>query len=62
MIHKLPSTSVDLIELLDKKYPERSPDPKDDDREIWMKAGERRLVRELIASLNVSTENHMKGG
>lgn len=36
------------IDFLDRIYPERSPDPKDSEREIWMKAGERRLVRHLL--------------
>lgn len=33
---------------LDQQFPERCPDPKDTERELWMKAGERRLVRHLL--------------
>jgi hypothetical protein len=44
----LPYTSVLLIELLDERYPEKSPNPEDSEREVWMKAGERRLVRRLL--------------
>ena len=29
---------------LERRFPHRCPDPKDSEREIWMKAGERRLV------------------
>lgn len=52
----LPYTIGELIEDLDKEYPERSPNPKDSEREIWMKAGERRLVNILIARLNYTNE------
>ena len=45
-----------LIEWLSYMYPERCPNPKDDRREIWMKAGERRAIISLIAKL----ENTMK--
>lgn len=33
-----------LIDALDDLYPHRCPNPKDTEREIWMKAGERRLI------------------
>ncbi len=39
----------ELIDLLNELYPEQSPDPRDPEREVWMKAGERRLVRKLNA-------------
>lgn len=45
---KLPYISEELIEFLDKSFPERSPELSWSDREIWIKAGERRLVRYLI--------------
>ena len=51
MLPEVPYLSKDLIEMLDQKYPDRCPNPKDTDREIWMKAGERRLVNELLISL-----------
>lgn len=46
---KLPVLSVDLITELNKDFPERSPDPNDTEREIWMKAGERRVVNMLLS-------------
>jgi hypothetical protein len=36
------------IRYLDERFPERCPSPSDSEREIWMKAGERRLVRHLL--------------
>ena len=48
----LPVTANDLILKLDKLYPEKAPDPADDEREIWMKAGERRLVKALLHKLH----------
>lgn len=47
----LPVTAIDLITRLDKLYPEKAPDPLDSERELWMKAGERRLVRTLLHRL-----------
>lgn len=50
-MEQLPLTVEALIEALDKSYPERCPDPSWSDKEIWMKAGERRLVRRLLVLL-----------
>jgi hypothetical protein len=47
----VPTLSADLIRELNESYPERSPDPRDSEREVWMKAGERRAVRHLLARL-----------
>lgn len=44
---KIPYISDELIEFLNAAYPERSPEPSWTDREIWLKSGERRLVRKL---------------
>jgi hypothetical protein len=56
----LPSTVSELVEWLDKLYPERSPDPDDSEREIWMRVGERRLVRSLIAKLAATEKTEME--
>lgn len=42
-----PAIDKALLDWLDKVMPERSPNPLDNDREIWMKAGERRLINML---------------
>jgi len=44
---QFPEVTNELLRELDKRFPERCPDPKDSEREVWMKAGERRLVRFL---------------
>lgn len=38
---------LELLTALDQLYPPRCPDPNDSEREIWMKAGERRLLEVL---------------
>lgn len=45
--NQIPPISDALLDFLEAAYPERCADPKDTDREIWMKAGERRLVARL---------------
>jgi hypothetical protein len=54
----LPVFSVDLIRQLDESHPERSPDPQMSEREIWMMAGERRLVRNLVIRLKQLEESN----
>lgn len=49
--------SSDILKTLDQMYPPRPPDPKDTEREIWMKAGERRLVDVLWAKFNEASED-----
>lgn len=53
----LPVFSADLIKQLDRDYPERCPDPSDQVAEMWMKAGERRLVRNLLERLRQLEED-----
>lgn len=48
-MNNIPVFSIDLISELDRDYPEQCPDPATPEREIWMRAGERRLVRRLVA-------------
>ena len=56
-LHDIPA----LIEWLDTLYPDKCPDPKHTEREIWMKAGERRLVNTLISKLNATETKVLKG-
>lgn len=53
---KIPSFSIDLIKYLDELYPEKCPTVKQKEREIWMYAGKRELVRNL-KNLMTSLEN-----
>lgn len=48
--------SEDFLKTLDAMYPPRPPDPKETEREIWMKAGERRLVEVLQSKFNEAHE------
>ena len=41
---QLPYTVDELIKVLDKIYPDRSPSLKDNEREVWFKAGQRSVV------------------
>lgn len=52
--------SRELLEELDKMYPQRCPDPKDPEREVWMKAGERRAIDVLWAKFNEANENILR--
>lgn len=53
----LPATAEQLVALLDKTYPELSADPSWSDREVWMRAGERRLVRWLLRLRDEAADN-----
>ena len=44
---KLPDLSKDLIDALDARFPVRMADPKDSEREIWIKVGQRNVVEFL---------------
>lgn len=48
----IPPINRPLLEWLDQAFPEKCPDPKDTEREIWLKAGERRLVMKLRGHYN----------
>lgn len=46
-----------LMAELERIFPHRCPDPKDSEREIWMKAGERRVVDFLKAHYGDQQDN-----
>lgn len=50
-----------LIDELNSLHPHRCADPKDSEREIWMKAGERRLVDFLEGALANSSRSVLIG-
>jgi len=41
---QLPYTVDELINLLDKVFPEKAPDLKDNEKTVWHKAGQRSVV------------------
>lgn len=51
--------SPELLSTLTECYPHRCPDPNLTEREIWMKAGERRLVDVLLAKFNETQEDSL---
>lgn len=60
MDSKLPSLDPALVDALDRMYPERTPDPKWSNRAIWIKVGERNVVRRLQEELRRQSENLLK--
>jgi hypothetical protein len=56
---KLPVYSVDLIKELDAMYPDRCPDLKTSDREIWFQGGQRSVVRFLLSLIQENEEAAM---
>lgn len=46
----------ELMKALHSLYPAKSPDPRDSDREIWIKAGERRVVEVLQSKFDEANE------
>lgn len=43
----IPPIDREIIAYLDWLYPEQTPNPDHSEREIWMRAGERRVVKHL---------------
>ena len=56
-MERVPYLSRDLVSQLDALHPARPPNPKDSEREIWMKAGERRLIEGLMHTIQEQDEN-----
>ncbi len=44
---ELPDLSRRLLERLDELYPDKCPDPSDSERDVWIKAGQRKVVNFL---------------
>ncbi len=52
-----PSIPEALLTELNARYPERSPELEWSDREIWLRAGERRVIRFLNEMFKRQNEN-----
>ena len=61
MEEDFPPISQDLLDALDKAFPERCPNPKWDDRRIWMEVGNVEVVRFLKRKFNEQNENILTG-
>ncbi|MBU4567005.1 MAG: hypothetical protein KKE29_19995 [Proteobacteria bacterium] len=51
MSRRIPTPDPALVEALDRLYPDKCPDPKDSERQIWIKVGQRSVVRKLQQAL-----------
>jgi|TARA_E500000178_G_scaffold322514_1_gene347341 hypothetical protein len=54
---QLPYTVEELINVLDKVFPEKAPDLKDSERTVWHKAGQRSVVTWLLELKNRNDNN-----
>tara|TARA_R100001460_G_scaffold89074_1_gene130614 strand:- start:2712 stop:2930 length:219 start_codon:yes stop_codon:yes gene_type:complete len=57
MFRPIPALDSRLVEALNERFPERCPDPEMSDREIWIEAGKRSVVRFLIDQLENQKNN-----
>jgi len=55
-----PPVPADLVEWLDWLYPEKCPEPNTPDREIWLYAGKRSIVRMLKDQLGAQAARASK--
>jgi hypothetical protein len=51
----------DLLNDLNNRYPERTPEVDWSDRDIWLRAGERRVIRFLNEQFKRQNENILEG-
>jgi len=56
----VPVFSADLVQELDRLFPERCPSAQDSEREIWVYTGKRELVRNLLMRLEIARDNERK--
>lgn len=57
MEYKTPYIEEKLLEYLEQLYPDRSPEPDDTDREIWMNRGAVGVIRHLRRLFIEQNEN-----
>lgn len=57
---QLPYTVEELINVLDKIYPEKAPELKDNEKTVWFKAGQRSVVN-WLKELKTRSENNLLG-
>lgn len=44
MSQRIPEDTESFLKMLDERHPHRCPDPRHDERKIWMDVGARRLI------------------
>ncbi len=52
--------SQELIDYLERQFPNKAPDIKDSERQIWLKAGQVSVVSHLKMILNDNDQNILK--
>ena len=52
-----PQTVGELVDLLDRLYPNRCPDLHDTDREIWYSVGQRSVVEKCIQMISLEEDD-----
>ncbi len=57
---QLPYTVEELINVLDKIYPEKAPELKDNEKTVWFKACQRSVVN-WLKDLKTRSENNLLG-
>ena len=57
---QVPYTVEELIKVLDKIYPEKAPELKDNEKTVWFKAGQRSVVN-WLRDLKTRSENNLLG-
>jgi hypothetical protein len=58
---KLPYLESDLVQALDKLFPEKCPDPRMSERDIWIYVGKRQLVQFIKEQHERQQENILGG-
>jgi len=56
-MNPIPASAEALIEELNQTYPRPLPDASDNERDIWMRVGQRRLVEALLRRLEYTQED-----
>lgn len=57
---RTPTPSEALVRDLEQRFPDRCPDPKQSDREIWMAVGAAKVVRYLRSVLEDRQQNPLE--
>ncbi len=58
---QFPLIPLELLKELDRRFPERCPDPTMTEREIWLMTGRREVVRFLKAQADTQLEKTLQG-
>lgn len=54
--NRVPPIPREILEYLERIFPDKAPDLSDSDREVWAKAGEQRVIRKLRAEFSIQNQ------